>query len=125
MTHDPWNIHKFGGSSLADADCFRTVAGILQELPVARLGIVVSAMGGMTDKLLRLVAISERDDRAFVDELRDIGERHTDTARSLLQGGALVRILDLWGQDAADIGDILRSVALVKSATQRSREIVS
>jgi aspartokinase/homoserine dehydrogenase 1 len=125
LTHDPWNIHKFGGSSLADADCFRTVAGILQELPVARLGIVVSAMGGMTDKLLRLVAISERDDRAFVDELRDIGERHTDTARSLLQGGALVRILDLWGQDAADIGDILRSVALVKSATQRSREIVS
>ena len=28
-----WKIHKFGGSSLADADCFRRVAGIVMALP--------------------------------------------------------------------------------------------
>jgi aspartokinase len=25
----PWIVHKFGGSSVADADCFRRVADIL------------------------------------------------------------------------------------------------
>ncbi len=125
MTHDRWKIHKFGGSSLADADCFRSVAEILAKLPEGRIGIVVSAMGGMTDKLLRLTAIAERDDRAFAEELREIGDRYTQTARKLLNGDALVRILDQWGQDAADIKDILRSIALVKSAPQRSRDIVA
>ncbi|MDB6091216.1 MAG: hypothetical protein JWN85_4000, partial [Gammaproteobacteria bacterium] len=26
---DSWVVHKFGGSSVADADCFRRVAAIL------------------------------------------------------------------------------------------------
>ncbi len=125
MTHDRWKIHKFGGSSLADADCFRNVAEILAKMPEGRIGIVVSAMGGMTDKLLRLTTIAERDDRAFVEELREIGDRYTQTARKLLNGDALVRVLDQWGQDAGDIKDILRAIALVKSAPQRSRDIVA
>ena len=56
-----WKIHKFGGSSLADAECFRRVAGLLLEYADARIGVVVSAMGGMTDALLNLAALAERD----------------------------------------------------------------
>jgi len=44
-----WKIHKFGGSSLADADCFRRVARLLLAYSDNRMGIVVSAMGGITD----------------------------------------------------------------------------
>ena len=61
MSGSPWKIHKFGGTSLSNAECFRAVAGIISEQPDQRLGIVVSAMGGMTDALLRLPAIAERD----------------------------------------------------------------
>jgi aspartokinase/homoserine dehydrogenase 1 len=49
-----WKIHKFGGSSLADAGCFRRVAGLVLERDDTHLGVVVSAMGGMTDALLAL-----------------------------------------------------------------------
>ena len=52
MTDNRWKIHKFGGSSLADADCFRRVAGIILARDDARLGVVVSAMAGMTDALI-------------------------------------------------------------------------
>ena len=38
---DPWVVHKFGGSSVADADCFRKVAAILDSAPPARLGVVL------------------------------------------------------------------------------------
>ena len=42
---DPWVVHKFGGSSVADADCFRRVAAILDSIPAPRLGVVLSAFG--------------------------------------------------------------------------------
>jgi aspartokinase/homoserine dehydrogenase 1 len=125
VAQDRWKIHKFGGSSLADADCFRRVAAILSDQPDACVGAVVSAMGGMTDKLLRLAALAEQDDDSYTSELHQIGERYSATARDLVKGDSLVKLLDLWGQDAADIEDILRSIALVKSAPQRSRDIVA
>ncbi len=125
MAQNRWKIHKFGGSSLADADCFRRVAAILIDQPEASIGCVVSAMDGMTDKLLRLAVLAEQDDGSFTSELHLIGDRYARTARELIRGDVLVSLLDDWGQDAADIEDILRSVALVKSAPQRSRDVVA
>lgn len=90
-----------------------------------RLGVVVSAMGGMTDALLDLAAQAERDDNAYEAGLNAIGERYALTAKALLDGQALVRILDAWGQDAEDIRDVLKAIALVRSAPQRSRDIVA
>jgi aspartokinase/homoserine dehydrogenase 1 len=118
-------IHKFGGSSLADADCFLRVAGLMLELDAARMGVVVSAMGGMTDALLDLVTLAERDDPAYNGGLDALGERYCATARSLLKGLALVAILDTWARDADDIRNVLKAIALVRSAPQRSRDVVS
>jgi aspartokinase/homoserine dehydrogenase 1 len=120
-----WKIHKFGGTSLADAKCFRRVAEVLTGRPEKNIGVVVSAMGGMTDKLFGLAGLAERADDSFTSELHRIGERYAATARELIKGDDLVRLLDDWGQDAADIEDILRSIALVKSAPQRSRDVVA
>ena len=120
-----WKIHKFGGSSLGDADCFRRVGGLLLDYPDDRMGVVVSAMGGMTDTLLHLAALAERDDDSFTAELNTIGERYADTAVALLSGEHRVAILDAWSQDADDIKDVLKAIALVKSAPQRSRDVVA
>ena len=125
MAGKRWKIHKFGGSSLADATCFRRVAGILLAYDDSRLGVVVSAMGGMTDALINLAVLAEQDDDGFETALHTIGERYSDTASSLLKGDALVAVLDAWGKDADDVVDILKSIALVKSASQRSRDIVA
>jgi len=120
-----WKIHKFGGSSLADADCFRRVAGLLLDYDDERMGIVVSAMGGMTDALLQLAVFAERDDDSFNADLHTIGERYTETAKALVDGDRLVEVLDAWSQDAEDIKDVLKAIALVKSAPQRSRDVVA
>ena len=89
VAENRWKIHKFGGSSLSDAACFRRVAGIVMGQPEARVGVVVSAMGGMTDALLHLAVLAEQDDSAFEAELNTIGERYAETAKELLQGAAL------------------------------------
>ena len=125
MSGKQWKIHKFGGSSLADANCFARVGKIVADMPDAKIGIVVSAMAGMTDKLIRLSSIAERDDSGFAAELNEIGERYATTAKDLVSGEGLVALLDQWGQDAKDIEDILRAVAVVKSAPQRTRDIVA
>ncbi len=125
VAENRWKIHKFGGSSLADAGCFRRVAGIVQGLPGERIGVVVSAMGGMTDALLHLAVLAERDDDAFLKELDAIGERYAATARELLEGDGRVAVLDAWGSDANDIRDVLKAISLVKSAPQRSRDVVA
>ncbi len=125
MNTERWKIHKFGGSSLADADCFERVADLALATASARVGVVVSAMGGMTDALLELGALAERDDPAYAAKLEDIGRRYADTARALLEGEARQRVLEAWDRDAADIRDVLKAIALVQSAPQRSRDVVA
>ena len=125
MAGKGWKIHKFGGSSLADAECFRRVAGIILAYDDSRLGVVVSAMGGMTDALIDLAVLAEQGDDGFETALHAIGERYSETANSLLNGTALVGVLDAWGMDSDGVLGILKGIALVKSAPQRSRDIVA
>ena len=49
-----WVVHKFGGSSLADAEAFRHVGGLLDSLDDRRQAVVVSAMQGTTDAMIEL-----------------------------------------------------------------------
>ena len=120
-----WKIHKFGGSSLADTACFRRVGNQLLDYSDERIGVVVSAMGGMTDALLHLVGLAEQDDANFAGELEAVGDRYISTAKDLVDGGARVGVLDAWSRDADDIKDVLKAIALVKSAPQRSRDVIA
>jgi len=125
MFGNKWKIHKFGGSSLADAECFKRVAKIVSVMPRTNIGVVVSAMGGMTNDLLELTSLAEQDDAGFSDLLNEIGARYAETARELVSSDARVDLLDQWSKDASDIDDMLKAIALVKSAPQRSRDIVA
>jgi aspartokinase/homoserine dehydrogenase 1 len=120
-----WKIHKFGGSSLADASCFVRVGDIVAAMKDEQIGVVVSAMRGMTDTLIHLSLLAERDDSSYSAALQEIGQRYSTTAKDLLSGDRLVRLLEQWDQDAKDIEDILQAVAVVKSAPQRTRDIVA
>lgn len=80
--------HKFGGSSLADAACFRRVAAILHAQPAPDQLVVVSAMRGTTDVLIGLAEQAVRDDPRWRDELDTLHQRHRTAAADLLSGDA-------------------------------------
>jgi aspartokinase/homoserine dehydrogenase 1 len=120
-----WKIHKFGGSSLADAACFRRVGDIIESQPERRLGVVVSAMRGVTDRLLHLVTLAVRNDPAHVAELNETGERYAEAAADLVQGGTRVLLLEQWSDDARHIEDLLASASLARSAPQRVADVVA
>ncbi len=125
MPTAPWKIHKFGGSSLFDADCFRRVATIVRADPAERVGVVVSAMGGMTDRLLRLAVLAEHGDQAFVAELDEIGHRLRLAADELLTPPRQTAFLEHWKRDAAELRDILASISDARSAPPPLRDRVS
>ena len=125
MSGNHWKIHKFGGSSLADAASFNRVAGIMLATTRPRVGVVVSAMGGMTNQLLALCTLAERNDETLRDELNAIGSRYSETAKALVSGATLVEILDQWQADATEIENLLAAVRETRSASQRNRDIVA
>ncbi|HKE43592.1 MAG TPA: bifunctional aspartate kinase/homoserine dehydrogenase I [Steroidobacteraceae bacterium] len=124
MTETAWTVHKFGGSSVADADCFRRVARIVEQAG-QRQAIVLSACRGVTDALLNVVALAEHQDASFDARLVEIRERHIQIAESVLKpGGAAAFIADLKA-DFRDIHGILQTVQLIRSAAQNVRDLVA
>ncbi|MBY5922545.1 bifunctional aspartate kinase/homoserine dehydrogenase II [Ferrimonas balearica] len=56
------HLHKFGGSSLADADCYRRVVHILLTQGQSDDLVVVSAAGKTTNTLIELIERAQRGD---------------------------------------------------------------
>ena len=120
-----WVVHKFGGSSVADAACFQRVADILESHQAGRLGVVLSACKGVTDELLALVAKAERQDPDFVAGLAPLRDRHATIARELLTPDAAAAWLSDFDRDSSDIEGILKAVRLTRSAARNIHDVVS
>ena len=82
---DRWRVHKFGGSSVADAACMQRVADIIDKENGSRLGVVLSACRGVTDALLALITQAERQ-QPVDDAVVALRERHVEMARTLTPG---------------------------------------
>lgn len=77
-------VMKFGGTSVADRTAFERLAGIVRAHRNERPVVVVSAMSGVTDALLRGIEVAARDDvNTAVAALDDHLGRHLEVARSL------------------------------------------
>ena len=120
-----WRVHKFGGSSVADAVCMERVARILEQDPHPRLGVVLSACRGVTDALLRLVASAEKQDAGLAEQLEALRTRHQVIANTLLEGEARTDFLVKLAQDSRDIAGILQTIQLIRSASQTVRDLIA
>ncbi len=122
---DSWVVHKFGGSSVADADCFRKVAAILEAAPPGRLGVVLSACKGVTDALLRLVALAERQDEGYHAEIVQLRSRHAAIATAVLTPAAAQQYLASFDQDCLDVEGILHAVKLTRAAARNVSDLIA
>jgi aspartokinase/homoserine dehydrogenase 1 len=120
-----WVVHKFGGSSVADAECFARVADIIEAQPRARLAVVLSACKGVTDVLLQLVAAAERQDPQWQAQLAALRERHADIALELLSANVAQEYLAEFDRDRADLATLLQTVSVMRTAGQPVRDKVA
>lgn len=122
---DQWVVHKFGGSSVADASCFRRVAEIIEASPHAREAVVLSACRGVTDALLDSVALAERPDGDMAGAIETLWKRHEKLAAELLSPAACEAYCLELARDCRDIAGVLQTVRLIRQATYSMRDVIA
>jgi aspartokinase/homoserine dehydrogenase 1 len=125
-----WDVHKFGGTSVGNAERYREVARIVAELssgPGAGTSraVVVSAMKGVTDGLIDLVELARRRAPEYLDRLQALKKRHLDTVEQLLRPENRPALVSVIENDFGDIREILRAVWISKSYSDRNIELIS
>ena len=76
-------VLKFGGTSVCSVNSILSVKKIVEaiEEPVI---VVVSALGGITDKLLATSAMASKGDVAYEKEFSEIIYRHMDVIEGVI-----------------------------------------
>ncbi|HEY2434209.1 MAG TPA: bifunctional aspartate kinase/homoserine dehydrogenase I [Vicinamibacterales bacterium] len=120
-----WKVHKFGGSSVADAACMERVAKILEEDSSPCVAAVLSACRGITDALLALITNAESRHDGDADRVDAIKQRHVGIARALLEEPILAEYLAELSADCQDIASILHTVRLTRAAAPPVRDLVA
>ena len=89
-------VHKFGGTSVADAERYRHVGTLLLDRTEPVQVTVVSAMKGVTDALIELARQAADDAPAWRDAWHGLRARHRGAAVALMgeHAGASVEWID-------------------------------
>jgi aspartokinase/homoserine dehydrogenase 1 len=123
-----WVVHKFGGTSVADAGRYRAVARILLDGhgADARSAVVVSAMSGVTDALLEAVSLAARRDDGYLPKLDSLRVKHLEAVSDLgLDPGRRKALEAVITNDFRDVEEVLRGVWIARLDSDRIREFVS
>ena len=71
-------VVKFGGTSVLNAENIKKVISIIKKKKEIhkKIVVVVSAMGGVTDKLIQCADLAIKNDRAYIEVIKDLEQRH-------------------------------------------------
>lgn len=104
-------VLKFGGTSLADAERIRTVGEIVERALPKKPIVILSALAGVTDTLLRLAEAAREEGRKSVDSIR---RRHLKVISALGLDEEIIKDL------LQDCRELLKGISLIKELTPRS-----
>jgi aspartokinase/homoserine dehydrogenase 1 len=129
---------KFGGTSVGDAEAISRVAEIVRQarenvlhatpgVTVRQIVVVVSAMSGVTDALIRAAQAAVRGERETADQIVDrLRRRHVDTLADLITGDG--ERFPLEGELEALLGyvhSLCRAISILGELTPRGLDVVS
>ncbi|WNC72113.1 bifunctional aspartate kinase/homoserine dehydrogenase II [Thalassotalea psychrophila] len=96
------NVHKFGGSSLANAQCIMRVVEIIKDNATLNDFIVVSANGKTTDQLFALFESTDNKEQ-FTVQLARLKNTQTALIHELLDSSQASKLLQQIDEDVAFI----------------------
>jgi len=115
--------HKFGGSSVANAERIARVIDILVSRPERQV-VVISAMQGVTDALIELVKLAAATDARWPEALAALQHRHVTTAETLL-GSKAGPVLTKFATEFAALRDLLHAQSLIGAVSPDLLDLVS
>ena len=119
-------VLKFGGSSVGSVNSILSVKKIVEavEGPVI---VVVSALGGITDKLIHTSEMAAKGDAAYEKEYREIVNRHIEMVYTVIPAGdARSLLLDQVNELLNELKNIFQGIYLIRDLSPKtSATIVS
>ena len=115
-------VMKFGGTSVGSVDSILKVKQIVEPVIV-----VVSALGGITDKLINTSQMAANGDAEYEKEYREIVNRHIEMVYTVIPAGeGRTVLLDKVNELLSELKDIFQGIYLIKDLSSKtSATIVS
>jgi len=123
----PWQVYKFGGSSLGTPGRLAQVLDLVAQGVKAgpRLALVVSALGDTTDWLIGASKrAAEGDTVGAESELTRVHFLAVSTARQVLSGAALTAFEDDTARLLSPVRRLVEGIGLVREQTPRALDEV-
>jgi bifunctional aspartokinase / homoserine dehydrogenase 1 len=124
----PLQVMKFGGTSVGDPSCIRRVVEIVRAASeAADIVVVVSAMSGVTNQLVKAASLSEAGKTDAVAEIfAELRRRHTQAANELLHSASERNQVEQNLERLFQAGERLcQGTTLLRELTPRSRDVIS
>jgi len=128
-----WEVHKFGGASLANAELYKQCSDLLiaesmrtqEEGSCTPTMAIVSAKGGVTDLLIGVVEASLNDMSAAAEQLRSATTAQVDVVRELAGDDIANEVEKSIRADEEDILNVVKAVSLLRTIPAATMELVT
>lgn len=118
-------VLKFGGSSVANAEAIQRVKAIAESNSEAPIVIVVSALGGITDHLLRTANLASKGDISYELEIAAIISRHQTVVSELFEANEERMRLNIQMKALYDeLLNIFKGVFLIKDLSDKTLDTI-
>ena len=114
---------KFGGTSVGTVGSLRNVKMIVErrEEPVI---VVVSALGGITDRLIATARLAAEGNEEYLHSFQDIVTRHHDVINGIVPHEWQDEISSKVDALLDELGNIYKGVSLIRDLSPRSMDII-
>lgn len=116
-------VLKFGGTSVGSVENIRKVKEIVQlETQSNRVVVVVSAVGGITDRLMKASAKAIQKDSSYQSDLNKIKNLHIDIIDDLLSGEILNHTKEIVLDKLTELEHLLQGIYLINELSPKTSD---
>jgi len=120
-------VMKFGGTSVADPDAINRLIGIVRQQQSKTKSpplVVVSALAGVTDKLVALVQLTEDGASAkAAAEVEALLQRHLSVATAVTSASRQSLLADV-RREMEELNGLVHALSVLREVSHRSRDAV-
>ena len=113
------HVLKFGGTSVGSIRSIKNVKQIVEERKQPLI-VVVSALGGITDRLISTANKAASGDESYIEEFQFIQQRHYDVVEGLLDGEELTTMKIFIAGILDELKNIYNGIFLIRELSART-----
>lgn len=112
-------VLKFGGTSVGSVENIeKTIAIVANQAAQSPVAVVVSALGGVTDLLLRAGALAAKKEESYKDILKEISQKHISFTDTLTGGDQ--KVLNEITLQMSHLEDLLKGIYLINELSPKT-----